>query len=262
MELLQALRSKNPLVYNITNEVVTNFVANGLLAIGASPVMANDPKEAREMTTHASALVLNIGTITQAQKDAMFIAGKEANERNIPVILDPVGVGVTSFRTKIIEKLLEQIDVTAIRGNIGEIVTLGDQVGQVRGVDSLATQIDLATAKKVAKTFDTIVLATGETDVITNGNEVITCKNGHAMLPSITGSGCLLSSVLGAFLASGEDPLEAAAYTVCSYGIAGEQAAKKSAGPGTFKTNLLDMLYQIEDSLVEENMQITTTSED
>lgn len=253
MNFLATIREKKPLIYNITNQVVTNFSANGLLAIGASPAMANAPEEAKEMTAHADALILNIGTSSKSQAEAMLLAGVEANKRGIPVILDPVGVGATIFRTNIVKELLNHVTFTAIRGNAGEIAMIGHAKMQTKGVDSLVDHLETDIALNVAQTYKTTIIATGKIDVITDGNRVFTCENGTPILPYITGSGCLLSAIVGTFMTVNVDKLKAARTAVSGYGIAAECAMKKAAGPGSFVSAFLDELYLLDDRMIEEN---------
>lgn len=257
MQFLQKIRQTNPLIFNITNEVVTNFVANGLLALGASPAMSNSPEEAKDMAKISQAVVLNIGTPTQQQLAAMILAGKTANEHNIPVILDPVAVGATQFRTNIIERLLENISFTVIRGNMAEIAVLNKELVAMRGVDSLTDSIAYDTVRNVAKTYHTIVVATGETDIISDGDKVYTVNNGHEMLTNVTGSGCLLTSIIGAYTSLKDNTLNAVVHAVASYGIAADKVIKQSKGPGSFKVNLLDELHVMEDHTVNSLKKIT-----
>lgn len=257
MEFLQNIRQTKPLIFNITNEVVTNFVANGLLALGASPAMSNSPMEAEDMAKISHAVVLNIGTPTEAQVEAMLFAGKTANENNIPVILDPVAVGATKYRTNIIDRLLKNISITVIRGNMAEIATLNQEATSMRGVDSLTETIEYDTVKNVAKAYQTIVVATGKTDVISDGDIVYTVSNGHDMLTNVTGSGCLLTSIVGAYASLNQDTLNAVSHAVAMYGIASEKAIKHANGPGSFKVNLLDELHGLEDYKINSLKKIT-----
>lgn len=256
MNFLQKIRQTEPLVFNIVNEVVTNFVANGLLALGASPAMSNTPKEAADLAKNSQVVVLNIGTPTEEQVDAMLLAGKTANEHQIPVILDPVAVGATTYRTKIINKLLETISFSVIRGNIAEISTLNKETAESRGVDSLTENIAYETVQQVAKTYKTIVVATGETDVISDGTKVYTVKNGHHMLTNVTGAGCLLTSVIGAYMSLKQDPLNAVVHAVGMYGIAAGRAIEYAKGPGSFKASFIDELYLVQDETVREMKKI------
>ncbi|MCM3147933.1 hydroxyethylthiazole kinase [Bacillus sp. FSL W8-1143] len=244
--LLEKVRAENPLVHNITNQVVTNFTANGLLALGASPVMANAKEEVAEMAQLADALVLNIGTLTKETVEAMILAGQSANKKGIPVLLDPVGVGATAFRMKAAKQLLEQVNMTVVRGNAAEIAHLLEVDGwESKGVDAKAANGDVsALVKQAARTLQTVVVITGEVDVVSNGEDVLSIHNGHEWLTKVTGTGCLLTSVIGAFCAVGERPLHASAAALLFYGVAAEKAAQynQNKGPGTFQMELLNAL--------------------
>ncbi|WP_053217489.1 hydroxyethylthiazole kinase [Virgibacillus senegalensis] len=259
--LLRSVRNNQPLIHNITNQVVINFTANGLLALGASPVMANAEEEAADMAAVADALVLNIGTLTSPQVNAMIKAGKAANQKGIPVVLDPVGVGATPFRNMIALKILEEIDVTLIRANAGEIAFLAGADAEMKGVDSAFQGDGQRIAVKAAKQLKTAVALTGQEDVITDGNTVYLSGNGHQLQTKITGAGCLLSSVIAAFLAVEKNKLPAAAAAVSYYGTAAEIAALQSAGPGSFQSKFLDALYQLNQEDWLEKIQLKRVEE-
>ncbi|SER36819.1 hydroxyethylthiazole kinase [Gracilibacillus ureilyticus] len=249
---LERIRTQKPLIHNITNVVVTNFTANGLYAAGASPVMANAKEEVEEMASIANALVLNIGTLSSEQVESMIIAGKAANKAGIPVVLDPVGVGATSFRTESARTILEQVNVSAIRGNVGEIANLAGLSAQVRGVDSMG-EFDMDELLSMAyKKIQVPLAVTGELDFITDGKEKAVISNGHPLLTKVTGAGCLLSSVVAAFLAVEKDVFHAVTGAVCYYGIAAEEAASKAKLPGDFQIELLNQLYAVSDDLIAE----------
>lgn len=256
MNYLEQIRKQKPLIHNITNTVVANFSANGLLALGASPAMANAPEEVADMVSHADALVLNIGTCTQDQVNAMILAGKAANQKGIPIILDPVAIGATAFRTSAVEQILSKVEVSVIRGNAGEIAFLGELATEIKGADSIVEEIDAEVALCVAKKYGTIVIATGKTDTITDGHRLAYCENGAAMLPNITGTGCLLTAVVGAFSSISEDTFDASVQAVCSYGVAAELAMEQAKGPGTFLPAFLDELYGLTEEKVKEKVTI------
>ncbi|AZB44808.1 hydroxyethylthiazole kinase [Bacillus sp. FJAT-42376] len=246
--MLKKVREKNPLVHNITNIVVSNFTANGLLALGASPVMADAKEEVEEMARMADALVLNIGTLTERTVESMILAGKSANQHGVPVVLDPVAAGATEFRARSAKRILEEVRFAVIRGNAGEIANAAGEKWTMKGVDSGKAEGDLKElAWKAANSLETVVAVTGATDFISDGNQVVSVTNGHPILTKITGTGCLLSSVTGAFLAVENDPLRAAAAALAVYGTAAELAAEISAekGPGTVQTELLNQLYNV-----------------
>ncbi len=254
-QLLEQIREQNPLIHNITNVVVTNFTANGLLALGASPVMADSRKEVADMVKIAKALVLNIGTLNERTVEAMQIAGKSANEQGVPVILDPVGAGATPFRTETARKLIDQVKVSIIRGNAAEVANVAGENWTVKGVDAGNCQgnvVDLVVS--TAKKLNSVVIATGKEDVVSDGETTYVIQNGHPILTKVTGTGCLLTSVIAAFAAVEKDLVVASAAALSFYGVAAEIAAKKTAhiGPGSFQIELLNQLYHVSSSEIME----------
>jgi hydroxyethylthiazole kinase len=243
--LLEQVRKETPLVHNMTNVVVTNFVANGLLALGASPVMAYAKEEVAEMVCLSRALVLNIGTLTPEEVEAMILAGKAANEANVPVIFDPVGAGATTYRTETAKRILSEVRVSILRGNASEIAcTVGEMV-QTKGVDAGEVQGDLvALAEKAARLFQCTVVITGKEDIVTDGNETWLIANGDAILTKVTGTGCLLSSVLGAFAAVEKNFVHASVAALAFYGVAAEKAAGRTKLPGAFQLEFLNALSE------------------
>jgi len=248
-EILERLREKNPLIHNITNVVVTNFTANGLLAIGASPVMAYAKEEVAEMAMAADALVLNIGTLTKENVESMIIAGKAANKNNTPVVLDPVGAGATTYRTESVQQILNEVKISLMRGNAAEIAAVSGVQAEIKGVDAVGLKADVvAIAKAASKKIQAPVVITGKKDVATDGDRAYFIGNGHPLLTKVTGAGCLLSSVLAAFIAVEKDVLKACAVGLTAYGIAAEMAAEAGGkeGPGSFQIQLLNKLAQVD----------------
>lgn len=240
---LTTLREHKPLVHSITNYVVMNETANAVLALGALPVMAHAPEEVREMVGLAGALVLNIGTLEESWVDSMLLAGAAANERGIPVVLDPVGAGATAYRTETAKRILDQVDVAVLRGNAGEVATLVGVEAEVRGVESIGAGGDLsALAREAARTLGLVASVTGAVDHVSDGERTIAISNGHELLASITGTGCMSTVVTGCFLAVGDDTLEASAEALVAFGVAGEDAAVDAQGPGSFHVALYDAL--------------------
>ncbi len=248
MRTVQNTRKANPLVHHITNDVVMNFTANGLLSFGASPIMASDPQEVAEITSLADGLLLNIGTLKEDELEAMVLAGRTANEKGIPVVLDPVGVAVSKFRGHAIDRLFSEISVQAIKGNAGEIAHLANVPWEMRGVDSADGELgELETiAKYVAKKFACIVILTGEIDLITDGTTMYQNDAGHEWLTKVTGAGCLLGSIVTACLAANSNAVEVAYEAVRFYGLSAERAASKEtvSGPGSFAQAFLDELHR------------------
>lgn len=241
---LEKLRRENPLVHCITNIVVANFQANGLLALGASPIMADSVEEVAEMSAISSCTVLNIGTLKQDTVAAMLIAGKSANEHSVPVVLDPVGAGATAFRRATVKKILHEIDVSLIRCNAGELAAIAGIEWNARGVDAGEGQVDISViAKETAQKLDCLIAVTGEIDILTDGTRLLEISGGHPLMSKVTGSGCLLSAVAGAFLAiSNKNDFEAVAEALRFYKKAGERASANASAPGQFAVHFLDGL--------------------
>lgn len=261
MSYITKVREKSPLVFNIMNEVASNFSANGIIAVGASPSISNTPMEAEEMGKSADAVILNLGTLSEDRAEAMMIAGKAANEANVPVLIDPIAVGASEFRTKVIYDLLETLDIDIICANLGEIAVLGDALERMDSPDAAITENDPKVAEEVARKYDTIVISTGKTDVITDGEKTVLCKNGHKMLQNITTSGCVLTSVVGAFVGAAKDELfQASVEGTAAYAIAAELAMKNGhvKGPGSFIAAFLDELYLLDEEKIEKYKQLQT----
>jgi hydroxyethylthiazole kinase len=245
---LRRLRDAKPLVHQITNYVVMNETANATLALGALPVMAHAREEVEEMAAIAGALVLNIGTLSPPWVEAMLLAGRAANEHGVPVVLDPVGAGATTYRTETAKQILDEVDVTVLRGNAGEVATLVGIDAEVRGVESIGAGSDPADlARAAASQLGLIASVTGPADHVSDGDTVIRVENGHPLLAAITGTGCMSSALTGCFLAvNRERPLEAAAEALVAFGVAGEDAAVGAKGPGSFHVALYDALAALD----------------
>jgi hydroxyethylthiazole kinase len=250
---LRRLRETKPLVHQITNYVVMNETANATLALGALPVMAHAREEVEEMVSIAGALVLNIGTLSPSWVDAMLAAGRRANELGIPVVLDPVGAGATRYRTETSKQILDEVRVTVLRGNAGEVATLVGVEAEVRGVESIDSGADAGDlARAAGSALGLVASVTGPVDHVSDGTTVIAVENGHPLLASITGTGCMSSALTGCFLAvNRERPLEAAAEALVAFGIAGEDAAVGARGPGSFHVALYDALAALDPATVD-----------
>jgi hydroxyethylthiazole kinase len=247
-ESLRRLRETRPLVHQITNYVVMNETANATLALGALPVMAHAPEEVEEMVGLAGALVLNIGTLSAPWIESMLLAGRAANAAGVPVVLDPVGAGATRFRTDTAKRILEEVDVAVVRGNAGEVATLIGVDAEVRGVESLAAGSDPGElAREAATRLGVVASVTGPTDHVSDGASVVAIRNGHPLLASITGTGCMSTAVTGCFLAVEPGrPLSAAVDALVAFGVAGEDAARDAKGPGSFHVALYDSLAALD----------------
>jgi len=250
---VEAIRKNAPLVHNITNYVVMNTTANALLAIGASPVMAHAMPEVEDMAGIAGALVINIGTLSDSWIAAMFKAAKRAKKRQIPIVIDPVGAGATQYRTTTARELIQASVPSIIRGNGSEIMALCEQDITTKGVDSTsASDQAIGAATALVRKFDCVVCVTGEIDYIVSSKAMIQVKNGHAMMPSVTGLGCTATALCGAFAAINPDYDKAAAHAMAVMGIAGEMAARNSRGPGSLQVNFIDALYQLSEAHIKE----------
>ncbi len=258
-ELLTRIRDKHPLIHHITNFVVMNDTANATLGVGALPVMAHAQDEVADMVEAAGALVLNPGTLTREWVEAMLIAGRRANELGVPVIYDPVGVGATRLRTEIGQLFLHELRLAVIRGNSGEIGALAGAGGAVKGVESVeGVQDPVRVTQDLARKHETVVAITGKRDIVSDGARVLGVDNGHALLKTITGSGCMATTMIAAFCAVGQDYLVATAAALAYYGLAAQQAAQHAEGPGSFRTALLDALYQLTPAEVEAGAQVVS----
>ncbi|MDI3548888.1 MAG: hydroxyethylthiazole kinase [Halanaerobiales bacterium] len=254
---LEKIKQEKPLIHHLTNYVSANDSANITLSLGASPVMADNPAEVEEVIALAGALVLNIGTIGQGKEGGFFKAVRKANQLNIPVVLDPVGVGASSFRKKVVQELLEKNRIEVIKGNLAEIKSILEIPTKVRGVDSADESKDnQKIAQKMAETYRLISVITGEEDVISDGEEIITVKHGHPLMGQLTGTGCMTTSLIGCFLAVEGKPLIAATGGVLLMGLAGEKAAARASGPGSLRWRLQDEIYKIRGSRIKKLAEI------
>ncbi|WP_027360086.1 hydroxyethylthiazole kinase [Desulforegula conservatrix] len=245
-QLLQKIKSEKPLIHNITNFVVMNHTANILLAIGASPVMAHSMKEVEEMASIAGALVLNIGTLEDDWVNSMICAGKAANKKGIPVVLDPVGSGATALRTDSVKRIMSELNISVLRGNASEIFSLSTSDIKTRGVDSslLVSDEIIESGKKLAKEKNCIIAISGEEDFITDGNRSFSVKNGHPLMTKVTGTGCGLTAVIAAFCSvAGRDLLEPTVAAFGFYGLCAEISAGVSEKPGSFSVAFIDTIY-------------------
>ena len=239
-ETLSQIKEKNPLTHCITNSVTINDCANAVLAIGGSPFMAEDAEELEEVVTIADALVINIGKLSKEQINSMNVSAKAANETDTPIILDPVGVGVTELRNKTTMDLINNYNMAAIRGNITEIKSIAKLVGVIdenntaKGVDvnidDIITEENLSAngeiIRELAEKLDTTILASGPIDILSDGKTTIAIDNGDDMMPLITGSGCMLSSIVGSCI-GGSTPLEGSLVAILAMNLAGEKARAK-----------------------------------
>ncbi len=244
---LSAVRSKSPLIHNITNFVVMNLTANALLAVGASPVMVHAADEVEQMTGLSNALVINLGTISPDWSGAMRLAVTRAGQAGVPWVIDPVGVGALGYRTAVATDLIRR-GPAVIRGNASEILALASAGGAAaKGVDSAhESAAALDAAGDLARRLGSTVAVTGRIDYVTDGRRMIAIANGHPLMARVTGLGCTATALIGAFLAVEPDAVTAAAHALAVLGIAGEAAAEHAAGPGSLQVGLLDMLHSLD----------------
>ncbi len=256
-QYLENVRKKSPLIHNITNYVTVNDCANMILASGASPIMADDKNEVEEITSVCGGLNINIGTLNSRTIEAMLLAGKKANELHHPILFDPVGAGASALRTETAFRLMEAIQFSVIRGNISEIKTLAGDFAATQGVDAnIADKVTDETlenavlfAKAFAKKTGAIIAITGAIDIVCNGETAYIIRNGHPMMSSVTGTGCMLSALNAAYItANPEAMLEATAAAVCAMGLAGELAYKRLSdadGNSSYRNYIIDAIYNM-----------------
>lgn len=269
-KIIKNVKTKTPLVHNITNYVTVNDCANILLACGGSPIMADDIAEVEEITSICNALVINIGTLNSRTVESMIKAGKKANELNIPVILDPVGIGASKLRTDTAFRLLEEIRFTVVRGNMSEIKAVGKAgTSETRGVD--ASVDDIITEENIDETVKyinslaerlvSVVAVTGAIDIVADGTKAYVIRNGHPFMSKISGTGCMLSSIIGAFCGANKDNfIDATAAAVCVMGLCGELAYEKmkknDEGTSSLKCHLIDSIGKINNGMLKEGAKI------
>lgn len=256
-DLLARVRERRPLIHHITNFVTAGEVANVTLALGASPIMARALQEVEDVAAQAAAVALNVGTLTDGGATAMLLAGSRANSRGIPVVLDPVGAGATTFRTREVTRLLREVRCACVRGNAGEIAALAGRPGGVRGVDAAGPVEDLASlARRLAERTHAVIAATGPEDLVTDGATAVRVANGHPFLSRITGSGCMATAAIAVAAAVDADPLAATIAGLLWLEIAAEEAAEDAAGPGTFRIALMDAVAALDGRTIETRARI------
>lgn len=255
-KLLALIKEQNPLIHAITNPISINICANAILAVGARPVMAEHPAEVSEITETSRALMLNLGNITDARIKSMSVAGKKANKCGIPVLLDLVGVSCSKLRRRLAHKLIKKAKPAVLKGNYSEIMALYSAGYKSKGVDS--ENIDEKTIKeaivKLALKYNSVILASGKIDIITDGVKLVKVKNGTKKLSGITGTGCVLGALCTCFLSVCNN-IDAAIYACLILGIAGEFAGEEK-GSGSFGIKLMDKLSLLTDLNIENCMDL------
>lgn len=267
-ECLKNVKEKSPLVHCITNYVTVNDCANVILAAGGSPIMSDEVLEVSEITSICASLVINIGTLNENTIKSMFIASKTANKLGKKIVLDPVGVGASSLRNEIAFKLIEEIKFSVIKGNVSEIKFLATGSGDTQGVD--ASIYDKVTSENIinviefAKSFSkktrAVIVITGEIDIVCDEKKAYVIRNGHCMMSKITGSGCMLSAIIGAYVGANESTIESCVSAVSLMGLSGELAYKKLSetcgGNSTYRNLLIDFISKIDEKTLEEGAKI------
>ena len=261
------VRNKQPVIHNITNYVTVNDCANVLLALGASPIMSDEPDEVWDITSNCDALNINIGTLNKSSIEAMFIAGRKANEDGHVTILDIVGVGASKLRRDTVNNLINEIKFDVIKGNVTEIKALYGMNCPNKGVDANACDVVSANninqiaqiASKLSKRTNSIIIATGAIDIIADCHTVYAVHNGNNLISKVSGTGCMISSMLGAFLSSNiNNKLEAAVICVAAMGIAGEKASlraiNENAGNSTLRSYIIDEIFKLTDETINDNI--------
>lgn len=261
---LKKVKEVCPLIHNITNYVTVNDCANILLACGASPIMADDIAEVEEITSICGGLTINIGTLNERTIESMILAGRKSNLLNHSVVLDPVGVGASKLRTNTAQKLLKEIQFTAIHGNISELKALAIGSSSTSGVDAnindKITQSNIHEVVQLAKNFSkeskSIIIVTGEIDIVCDANQAYIIKNGHPMMSKVSGTGCMLSTMITAYLtANPDDKLLASATAVILMGLAGELAFNRLSeyeGNLTYRDLIIDEIYNMDGNILEQ----------
>lgn len=245
--VLEKVRAQKPVVHHLTNWVTIYDCANIVKVFGASPVMAHAKEEVADMAGIASALVLNIGTLTTDFVESMLLAARSANSKGIPVVLDVCGAGATKLRDDACFRILDEARVDIIKGNASEIARIAGEDVHTRGVDSSGVEKSLhEIASMLANKRKCTVVITGAEDVIADENRVVLVRNGHPMMASIVGTGCMAASVIGTFAAVEKDLVNASVAGLVCYEIAAELASMKAEGPGSFKERLYDAVYRLD----------------
>lgn len=254
-ESADRVRSEGPLVHCITNYVTVESCANALLAVGASPIMSDEPDDVEDITSICGALVVNIGTLNRQTIEGMKAAGAKAADLGHPIVLDPVGAGASKLRTATACELLDTLPVAIVRGNMSEIKALAGNAAATQGVDvnpadAVNEQSDIAEAAAFARAFAAkagcVVAVTGPIDIVADATRAYAVRNGTPLQGRITGSGCMLSALCGAYAAcAGSSMLDAALAAVVHMGAAGQKAASRlqaDDGTGAFHMYLMDAL--------------------
>lgn len=270
-QIMKNVNEVKPLVHHITNYVTVNDCANVVLASGGSPIMADDATEVEEITNICNSLVINIGTLNERTVHSMIVAGKKANQLGHPVILDPVGAGASHLRTKTLFRLLEEVRFAVVRGNVSEIKTIATGHGRTKGVDAVAADevteesLDemMHFAKELSRKIDAVIAITGKIDIVADEKQAFAIHNGHPTMSNITGTGCMLTSVIGTFCgANPSEILESTVVAVAAMGLCGEQAHERTVrtdgGTSSFRMHLIDAISKLNQVELGEGIKLET----
>ncbi len=256
-EILARLRQRQPLVHHLTNWVTIYDCAQVVKVLGGSPVMAHAAEEVAQMTGLAAALVLNIGTLTPDFVAAMLLAAQAANAKGIPVVLDVCGAGATALRDEASLQLINNARVDIIKGNASEIARVSGAAVQTKGVDAVEVQADLGQlARELARLRRAVVVLTGPIDIVADEERLLQIANGHPLMGHVVGTGCMATSIIGAFAAVEPDLAVAAASALACFGVAAELAAQQAQTPMAFKEGLFDALYVLEEATLRERLRV------
>ncbi|WP_340064803.1 hydroxyethylthiazole kinase [Ascidiimonas aurantiaca] len=256
-QIVNQIRSRNPLVHNITNYVVMNNTANALLAVGASPVMAHAVEEVEDIVSISSSLVINMGTLSAPWVNSMQLAAKTAKATNTPFVFDPVGVGASKYRTETAQKIIKTAIPDVIRGNASEIVALARLTNDTKGVDStIHTEDAVEEAIRLSKMLNNTIIISGATDYIITGDDCNVVSNGSPLMAKVTGMGCTATAMVGACIAVETNMHRAATAAMTIMGVAGDMTEDLSQGPGSFQMHFLDSLYQLSEKIIMEKARI------
>lgn len=261
-DIIKTIRSTRPLIHHITNIVTIGDCARITRYWGALPIMAYDLEEVTEVVDSSSALVVNIGTLRKDLLEVILQAGIRANQKDIPIILDPVGVGATDFRTRAIRVILDKIKITVVKGNPAEIFNIAGKPGRIKGVESVGEHQQIEqTSKDVAQRYNCVVVVSGKEDIISDGKQIFRIANGHPMLSLLVGTGCMLSSTIAVFCSVYRNYLEAAINATAAFGLAGELAADQIKDClESFKVKFMDSIFLMDDQKLREGKKITRFS--
>lgn len=258
-ELLQQVKDKKPLIHHLTNYVTVNDCANVVLAIGGSPIMADFIDEIDELVPKADALLVNLGTLNKHRGDSILRACSVANTNHIPIVLDPVGVSASSFRLQILKEIISNYKIAIIKGNASEIRTVAGLASSSKGVDATeGEEVTPAELRKLSHKLNSVIALTGEKDVITYNDNVISIANGSKFLAQLTGTGCMIGSIIATFASVTNDFLSAATLGVLIMGVAGELSHPMALekGMGSFKISIFDSISKIDENVLRKVAKI------